>query len=156
MEPLRPELYLDPLLPLSVRRNPVVIPSVAGTAVRGLLVCSAGKYLVLHGGQTLSPPAPSLTRVDFAAGPALRRPGKSHGSGARTEGWLIVIGGRLLDQLIVGAVGDPGFSRFLDELDSPAPRHVTSLTANWTPTLQNSTRNSPIADRPTAFVPAPS
>ena len=119
MEPLRPELYLDPLLPLSVRRNPVVIPSVAGTAVRGLLVCSAGKYLVLHGGQTLSPPAPSLTRVDFAAGPALRRPGKSHGSGARTEGWLIVIGGRLLDQLIVGAFGDPGFSRFLDELDSP-------------------------------------
>ena len=34
-------------------------------------------------------------------------------------GWLLVVGQRLPDQLIVAAFGEPGFSRFLEGFTSP-------------------------------------
>jgi AraC-like DNA-binding protein len=61
-------------------------------------------------------------RVDLSAAAKLVRGGggdRSNAVRAAVSGWLIVIGGRLLDQLIVATFGEPGFSRFLDELDSP-------------------------------------
>jgi AraC-like DNA-binding protein len=67
-------------------------------------------------------------RLDLAAGSRLTRTGSLRTESEQaTAGWLLVIGGRLLDQLIVGAFGDPGFSRFLDELDSPGQSRCDSF-----------------------------
>jgi len=123
MSPSKPELYLDPLLPLHVRRDPPMFPRVSRAAARGILICSAGRYTIVEGANRTAVVAPALMRVDLSAGVKLARSGRPGGGGTlsgdrpATRGWLIVIGGRLLDQLIVGTFGDPGFSRFLDELD---------------------------------------
>ena len=132
MEPSRPELYLDPLLPLHVRRDPVAFPRLAHAGARGILICSAGGYTIVEGANRTTLASPALMRVDLSAGVRLARGGGRSGDGSNperpaTRGWLIVIGGRLLDQLIVGTFGDPGFSRFLDELDSPGRSACDSL-----------------------------
>lgn len=105
-----PEIYLDPLLPLSVRRDPRVLPNVADLSARGLVVCCEGSCAVNADRNSHRVEAPGLVRIDLSKTPTMRnRPGR---------GWLLVLGGRLLDQLIVGAFGEPGFSRFLDELNT--------------------------------------
>ena len=120
MNPSQPELYLDPLLPLHVRRDPTVFPHLAHAGARGVLICSDGGYIVAEGSVRTGLVAPALMRVDLSASVKLARGGGSSVGGRATiRGWLIVIGGRLLDQLIVATFGEPGFSRFLDELDSP-------------------------------------
>ncbi|MEE8440889.1 MAG: AraC family transcriptional regulator [Spirochaetia bacterium] len=120
MNPYQPELYLDPLLPLSVRQDPATFPRLAHAGRRGLLICSEGGYTVVEGSNRTTLPAPGLMRVDLSAGARLARGGGTTiGGRATTRGWLVVIGGRLLDQLIVATFGEPGFARFLDELDSP-------------------------------------
>jgi len=130
MEPSRPELYLDPLLPLHLRRDPPAFPHLAHAGARGILICSTGEYTVVEGAGSTALVAPALMRVDLSAGVKLARGGQS-----ATRGWLIVIGGRLLDQLIVGTFGDPGFSRFLDELDSPGRSACDSLDDELDPGL---------------------
>lgn len=130
MEPSRPELYLDPLLPLHVRRDPTAFPRLAHAGARGILVCSVGGYTIVEGAGSTALVAPALMRVDLSAGVKLARGGRP-----ATRGWLIVIGGRLLDQLIVGTFGDPGFSRFLDELDSPGRSACDSLDDELDPGL---------------------
>lgn len=134
MEPSRPELYLDPLLPLHLRRDPPAFPHLAHAGARGILICSTGEYTVVDGAGSTALVAPAIMRVDLSAGVKLARGGRPGGDGRSftperpaTRGWLIVIGGRLLDQLIVGTFGDPGFSRFLDELDSPGRSACDSL-----------------------------
>ena len=141
MEPSRPELYLDPLLPLNLRRDPAAFPRLAHAGARGILVCSVGGYTIIEGASSTALVAPALMRVDLSAGVKLARGGR-HGGDARsftdgpaTRGWLIVIGGRLLDKLIVGTFGDPGFSRFLDELDSPGRSACDSLDDELDPGL---------------------
>lgn len=144
MIPSQPELYLDPLLPLHVRRDPVTFPRLArAAAVRGVLVCSEGGYTTIEGSNRTALVAPAVMRVDLSAGVKLARGsvrpreiahsrdgtepprgiarpgGNLNAERSPTRGWLIVIGGRLQDQLIVATFGEPGFSRFLDELDSP-------------------------------------
>lgn len=130
MNPSRPELYLDPLLPLHVRRDPAAFPHLAHTGVRGVLVCVQGRYIVAEGSGRAALAAPGLIRVDLSSDAKLLRGGAGNSSDsgqAASRGWLIVIGGRLLDQLIVGTFGDPGFSRFLDELDTPGQSACDSL-----------------------------
>ncbi len=137
MKPSLPELYLDPLLPLHVRRNPVTFPRLAHAGARGILICSEGGYTVVEASNRTSLEAPALMRVDLSADAKLSRGGgvSSNAVRATTSGWLIVIGGRLLDQLIVGTFGDPGFSRFLDELDSPGRSACDSLDDELNPGL---------------------
>ena len=139
MELSRPELYLDPLLPLHLRRDPPAFPHLAHAGARGILICSTGEYTVVEGANRTAVIAPALMRVDLSAGAHLvrgGRPGRSFNADRpATRGWLIVIGGRLLDQLIVGTFGDPGFSRFLDELDSPGRSACDSLDNELDPGL---------------------
>ena len=162
MDPSRPELYLDPLLPLHVRRDPVVMPRVAHAGVRGILVCEQGRYTVIEGSARTALMAPGLMRVDLAAGlkltggnvnagrlPTLHADPGSTAGRPTTRGWLVVIGGRLLDQLIVGAFGDPGFSRFLDELDSPGQSACDSLDEELDSGLEDLA--SELADRRPAY-----
>ena len=68
-------------------------------------------------------------RVDLAAGAVLRRDS--------SRGWLLVMGRHLLDQLIVGAFGEPGFSRFLDELGTPGWSHCDPPGAEIDDLLQH-------------------
>ena len=132
MNPSRPELYLDPLLPLHVRRDPTAFPCLAHAGARGVLICSEGGYMVVEGSIRTAIAAQAMMRVDLSASVKLARgggrpSGSFNAERSATRGWLIVIGGRLLDQLIVGTFGDSGFSRFLDELDSPGRSACDSL-----------------------------
>ncbi len=106
------ELYLDVLFPLVVRRSP------------GLIIAPPELECTLL---LLSPYGPtSATR---------RSPGDNKGTRSSVdsgflwlsayipvrirsdnETWALVIGKRLIDQLVISAFGEPGFSRFLDEI----------------------------------------
>jgi AraC-like DNA-binding protein len=110
MDPCRPELYLDPLLPLAVRRDPALMPRVAERiAARTLLVCTSGQCSLAARTDTMMLHGPGIIRTDAAEPGRLTR--------RDFHGWLLVLGGRLLDQLVVASFGEPGYSRFLEELD---------------------------------------
>jgi len=99
------EIYLDALFPLAVRRNPrfVLAPpeqhcSLLVLSVRATTsIRCAGTHIVEHGCAWFSADGPARFRSDG-------------------EHWAVVIGRRLADQLVISAFGEPGFSRFLDEL----------------------------------------
>jgi AraC-like DNA-binding protein len=85
-----------------------------------VIICVNGSFEV-PGRSSLSVDAPGLLwlpigpRASAAAGdiaPAQRAPRLTARSDSR--GWLLVIGRRLLDQLVVSAFGEPGFCRFLE------------------------------------------
>ncbi|MFW5744854.1 MAG: helix-turn-helix transcriptional regulator [Spirochaetota bacterium] len=127
-----PALYLDPLLPLHVRADPRAVPVLAGSvSALGVLICSKGGFAV-SGGRSLSVEAPGLLWMPL--GPSGRK--QVDGSlqlRPRDEGRgrLLVIGARLLDQLVVGAFGEPGFCRFLEGLSNagsaPSGRFLDEL-----------------------------
>jgi len=117
MNPGAPSLYLDPLLPLALYRQPRSIPAVAGAVPAcAILVAASGGYRVsgdqaAHG---TGIQAPGLfwqrAREPLRVRPFAVDPREEH----EHTGWLLIVGQRLLDQLIVSAFGEPGFSRFLD------------------------------------------
>jgi AraC-like DNA-binding protein len=143
MRTAEPALYLDPLFPLWVREQPVMVPGVAGTATAvGMLVCRTGEYLLRPDGEraraiVASPAFHTIGSVSRAE--AGRR---EHSIIARTDdarGVLLVVGQRLIDELAVAAFGEPGFCRFLDAIGRPGvvpcssfasdlPRLVSALT----------------------------
>jgi AraC-like DNA-binding protein len=123
MNPGAPSLYLDPLLPLALYPEPRSIPAVAGAVpARAILIAASGGYRVSGDGiaRPVELRAPGLLwrRADetlrlrpIADGTGDRGSGDDVGAPA---GWLLVVGQRLVDQLIVAAFGEPGFSRFLE------------------------------------------
>ena len=56
---------------------------------------------------------------DSARGELARSDGAAGGAAGGADGLLLVVGQRLLDQLIVGSFGEPGFSRFLEGFLNP-------------------------------------
>ena len=122
MNPGSPSLYLDPLLPLALYPQPRSIPDVAGTApARAILIAQAGGYRVSGDGglRAVELRAPGLVwrRADEPL--RLRSLTGDAGCGGVGTGWLLVVGQRLLDQLIVAAFGEPGFSGFLKGFAKP-------------------------------------
>ncbi len=84
-------------------------------------------------------------RAAGSDGPIAGTPGEAAGSdaaggpgigaaGAAT--WLLVIGQRLLDQLIVGAFGEPGFSRFLEGFTGAGSSPTGELPDDLVPLLE--------------------
>ncbi len=117
MNPGAPSLYLDPLLPLALYPQPRSIPAVAGAVpARAILVAASGGYRV--GGDRAARPvelhAPGLfwRRADESV--RLKPLAGDPEVACMHAGWLLIVGQRLLDQLIVAAFGEPGFSRFLE------------------------------------------
>ena len=139
-------LYLDPLLPLWVREQAVVVPGVARTATAvGMLVCRAGEYLRRPDSEraraiVASPAFHTIGSVSRAEAYAAGR--REHGIIARTDDTrkvLLVVGQRLIDERAVAEFGEPGFCRFLDAVAHPGvvpcssfssdlPRLVSALT----------------------------
>lgn len=135
MTPGAPSLYLDPLLPLVLHADPRSIPRVAGALpARAILVAGSGAYRLdgrdggalgeLHSPGLLWRRADDDVRVRPIGGggrvgmePGADRAEREPRAGAGA--WLLVAGQRLLDQLIVAAFGEPGFSRFLEAFVTP-------------------------------------
>jgi len=122
MNPGAPSLYLDPLLPLALCPQPRSIPAVAGAVpARAILVAASGGYRMSGGGgvRPVELRAPGLLwrRADEPV--RLRPLGDDPDGGGAQAGWLVVVGQRLLDQIIVAAFGEPGFSRFLEAFANP-------------------------------------
>ena len=147
MTPGAPSLYLDPLLPLQLRSNARTIQVVAGAmpAIAGIIVNSGGVRV----GQ-VRVAAPGLMWRPSNETVAIR-PTRNGGSTSREEAqwWLLVVGQRLLDQLIVSAFGEPGFSRFLEGFTSPGSTPSGELDNTLTGLLDSLTRE--LDERPPAF-----
>lgn len=119
MNPGAPSLYLDPLLPLALHREPRSIPAVAGAVpARAILITASGGYRIAGNGvaRPAEIRAPGLfwRRADEAV--PVRTLAGDPEVPCTHAGWLLIVGQRLLDQLIVAAFGEPGFSRFLEAL----------------------------------------
>ncbi|TVQ21309.1 MAG: AraC family transcriptional regulator [Spirochaetaceae bacterium] len=134
MNPGAPSLYLDPLLPLALYPGPRSIPAVAGaTPARAIVIAESGGYSVggdagsraaeLHAPGLLWRRADERVRLRPLAGDSSTDDAEANAAGGRRgdarAGWLVVVGQQLLDQLIVGAYGEPGFSRFVEGFSNP-------------------------------------
>ncbi len=101
-----PRLYLDPLLPVTVRRDPVVWPVVPYPSSTTLL-------LVVWAGDAIAGP----DRASPGSSPYLVWPDADSRVFLRSlTGWLIVLGNRVVQDISVASYGEPGFCRFLGEL----------------------------------------
>jgi len=145
MNPATPSLYLDPLLPLDLRPEPHSVPPVAGAVpARAVLVLTDGAYRV----GTVIVRAPSLLWRAAGNETAVRRLA-SDVDHTRARAWLLVLGQRLLDQLIVAAFGEPGFSRFLEGFTSDASVPVGEFLDDLCPSLESLERE--LDDRGPAY-----
>ena len=99
------EIYLDALFPLVVQKSPRIVMAPTDHECTFILcspdVCS---YIGKGPGEAVE-----NGYVWMSASGTLR---------IRSEGdaWGVLVGRKLLDQLVVASFGEPGFSRFLDEL----------------------------------------
>ena len=147
MTPGAPSLYLDPLLPLQLRSNARTVQTVAGAmpAIAAIIVISGGVRV-----GEVRVPAPGLLWRPSNESVAIR-PTRTGGptSGEEAQWWLLVVGQRLLDQLIVSAFGEPGFSRFLEGFTSPGSTPSGELDNELTGLLGSLTRE--LDKRPPAF-----
>lgn len=158
MNPGAPSLYLDPLLPLALYSQPRSMPAVAGAVpARAILVAASSGYRVMSdtAARAVEIPAPGLfwRRADetlrlrpLADGPVRESDGDGAGS---PPGWLLVVGQRLLDQLIVAAFGEPGFSRFLEGFTSPGSSPAGGFGDGLEPLLGSLARE--LDERPAAY-----
>ena len=158
MNPGAPSLYLDPLLPLGLYPEPRSMPAVAGAVpARAILVVASGGYRVIGDGiaRPVKLRAPGLLwrRADeplrlraIAGDPGDRGSGDGVGAPA---GWLLVVGQRLLDQLVVSAFGEPGFSRFLEGFTRPGRAPSGPFGDTLEPLLDSLTRE--LDERPPAY-----
>lgn len=99
-------LFLDPLLPVSVRPAPSVLPLVQFPDTTTLL-------LICWSGRIDSPDAPAAPPFSAWRDPRGTTRLRS------AEGWLIAIGHRLIREIGISCFGEPGFCRFLDDLLKP-------------------------------------
>ncbi len=105
MAPQPGALYLDPILPLAVRRAPAVVPVCDAGAVVMMVIIQEGSCRrsgTVHTGPVLvwAPPARFLQL-------------------AVRSGWALLAGVQLVEDLALFCHGDPGACRFLDELTAP-------------------------------------
>ena len=145
MNPGAPSLYLDPLLPLQLRPRPRTIPLVAGSVPAiGLLVVGSGAVRV----GTAAVSAPALVwRVASEEIPV--RPARGSPGAGESRAWLLVVGQRLLDQLVVSSFGEPGFSRFLEGFTRPGRTPSGPFGDDLEPLLDSLTRE--LEERPAAY-----
>jgi AraC-like DNA-binding protein len=142
MNPAAPSLHLDPLLPLALQPEPHFVPPVAGAVpARAVLVLTDGAYRI----GTAHIRAPAL--VWRAA--AEETPVRGSASDGGATAWLLLLGQRLLDQLIVAAFGEPGFSRFLEGFTSNASVPVGEFLEDLQPSLESLERE--LDDRGPAY-----
>jgi AraC-like DNA-binding protein len=130
-ESIGPHLYLDPLLPVTIRRAPLTLPATSSPDTTSYLV-------LVWEGSVENPIAGTESGVSRVATGATRRPlavpaGKKLVSGpvliwsspatrarlGTVEGWFVAVGHRVLQDITVGFYGEPGLCRFLDELEQP-------------------------------------
>lgn len=109
MAPALDTLYLDPILPLAIRRNPQTLPR-----------CDAlGEVIVLT---VLWSGTCRWRNVEpaHASAPAFVWAPRQRFERVRAcEGWAIVLQQGLIEQIAAGCFGEPGACRFLDELQRP-------------------------------------
>lgn len=148
-ESLGPHLYLDPLLPVSLRRAPRVLPATANSDSTSYLV-------VVWSGEVGNPVADTAGRVSatgFAtvAGPALiwSCPASSLRLG-ETDGWFLAVGHRLLQDIAVAFFGEPGLCRFLDELEQPGWSPLAQIERRQIDTIASSLMEE-VESRPPAY-----
>jgi AraC-like DNA-binding protein len=116
------ELYLDALFPLAVlsgRRSIRLPPERESTVI---VVCRRSPMSVTApgAGDGTAPGLGAATRTEY--GCVWLKPRRAVRVESSGEWWTVVAGRRLLDELVVSAFGEHGFSGFLDELASaPAP-----------------------------------
>ncbi len=124
--PAGPPLYLDPTLPVCVRLNASIVQAVAGTQPATVLMIR-----------------PERSQLIWIA-PAEER---------RLEHrvpWLLTIGQRLLDQVIVAAYGESRFSRFVESLSSSGVAPIgpgEPELEGWIDALRNEIEERPAAYR---------
>ncbi len=151
--------------------DPQLIPPVAGAVpARAILIVRGCGCRI--GETTVRPPAlfwraadrevwirrtPGSTEAapdGGASGARLRDGTFVAGDRRRTSGevpaiWLLIIGQRLLDQLIVGAFGEPGFSRFLEGFAGAGSSPTGGFLDDLVPLLEAVARE--LDQRPAAY-----
>lgn len=106
------ELYLDALFPLAVRRSPKLIVAPPEQDCTLIIISPHGPVSVL--GQKLDASntnQPSINDAFLWISGMVRVRVR-----AECDTWGLIIGRRLMNQIVISAFGEPGFSRFLDEL----------------------------------------
>ena len=106
------ELYLDVLFPLAIRRSAKVVIAPPEHECTLLLLSPDGPARAIGGEIREEIPGDYQVESGFLWLPA-------HGPIriiASHTIWALVMGRRLLDQLVISTFGEPGFSRFLDSL----------------------------------------
>ena len=151
MGPGQPLLYMDPLLPLALRERPRFVPPVAGDApAHAIVVCRSGSIRL---GGLRHPPirGPGIGWLTTSEPVKLQREAPAGGDahGVECAWWLLVVGGRLIDQLIVGSFGEPGFCRFLESLATPGSAPTGPLTPELDDLLHRLAAE--LDDRPPAY-----
>jgi AraC-like DNA-binding protein len=171
-----PNLYLDPLLPVTVRRAPRRLPATANPGATSYLAlawegepdnpvpraitgpATTGNRAAGDGDARRDPgvagphlPGRTASPLRTVAGPALiwSCPASTIRLGA-VDGWFLAIGHRVLQDITVAFYGEPGLCRFLDDLQKPGWSPIAGLERDQIDSIANGLMDE-LDNRPPAY-----
>ena len=152
-----PNLYLDPLLPVTVRRAPHRLPVTTNpTSTSYLAVVWEGdpdnpvsRSDAVGTGRRPDPPAASSPGTVRAPALLWSSPASALRMGP-VDGWFLAAGHRVLQDITVAFYGEPGLCRFLDELEAPGWSPIADLERSQIDSIAGSLMDE-LDERPPAY-----